>query len=77
MNYDRESRHLYDASLDNPSTTADEGWKRYEPDCSPHPFDVMAVYAPGAIAWYMEACCGTSKGLLARSSAMVRSWSFG
>ena len=32
MNYDDE-------------ITGPLGWKGYEPDCSPHPFDVMAVYA--------------------------------
>ena len=35
MNYDYESRHLYE----------NETWKRREPDCSPHPFDLIAVYA--------------------------------
>ena len=45
MNYDDESLFLYDKSLDNPGTMVDEGWKRREPDCSPHPLDEMAVYA--------------------------------
>ena len=46
MNYDKESRHLYDpGGVDNPGTDPDERWTRYEPDCSPHPFDVMAVFA--------------------------------
>lgn len=46
MNYDKESIHLYDPRLDDPKTKGiNEGWKRREPDCSPHPFDVMAIHA--------------------------------
>ena len=47
MNYDRESLFLYDPSLtDDPATRdVDERWIRGEPDCSPHPFDIMAIYA--------------------------------
>ena len=39
MNYDWESHFLYD-----PSSKPDP-WKRIEPDCSPHPFDIMAINA--------------------------------
>ena len=37
MNYDKRSLHLYEPSI--------EIWLRHEPDCSPHPLDVMAIYA--------------------------------
>ena len=42
MNYDHESPFLYDASLPE-----NERWIRPlgEPNCSPHPFDIMAIYA--------------------------------
>ena len=42
MNYDPKSPFLYDASLPE-----NERWIRPlgEPNCSPHPFDIMAIYA--------------------------------
>ena len=42
MNYDYESTFLYDSSRPE-----NEMWIRPEPepDCSPHPFDIMAIYA--------------------------------
>ena len=45
MNYDWESHFLYDTALENPLTSKIEAWKRFEPDCSPHPFDIMAINA--------------------------------
>ena len=44
MNYDHESLFIYD-----PSRPVNERWIRpgpdREPDCSPHPFDIMAIHA--------------------------------
>ena len=45
MNYDRRSRHLYDPAMEDPMTEVAEGWIRREPDCFPHAFDVLALYA--------------------------------
>ena len=40
MNYDYESIFLYD-----PSRPENERWIRREPDCSPHPFDIMVIHS--------------------------------
>ena len=48
MNYDKEIFANYDPLGDDPNTqNIDERWQRLgrEPDCSPHPIDILAIYA--------------------------------
>ena len=45
MNYDAKMAENYNPNFVNSMGEKVGKWLRYEPDCSPHPFDILAIYA--------------------------------